>query len=253
MRLASLWPGRAARSQREERLPVGHRVYAIGDIHGCNALLVRLLDAIARDIVANPAAHVTLVYLGDYIDRGPQSADVISLVAQPLKGVDDTIRLKGNHEEMLERFLADPSYGSAWRQFGGLATLASYGVDVRAVQAGRDYDMAARALFQAMPASHSALVEALTYSYVKGGYFFCHAGVRPGVALEQQQPSDLCWIRHEFLASTEKFGKVVVHGHSPVESPEVLPNRINVDTGAYATGKLSCAVLEGDSVEFLQT
>jgi len=250
MRLAKLWTGKV--SPPGPRLPPGQRVYAIGDIHGCHALLVRLLSRIAHDLAARPAQHVTLVYLGDYIDRGPHSAQVLSLIDQALPGVDETIRLKGNHEIMLEQFLAAPENGGPWVQVGGLTTLASYKVDVKRVLLGRDYPQAAESLVRAMPDRHLELIQSLAYSHATGGYFFCHAGVRPGVALDQQQPSDLCWIRREFLDSEGDFGKVVVHGHSPVEEPDVWPNRINVDTGAYATGNLTAVVLEDNNVGFLR-
>jgi serine/threonine protein phosphatase 1 len=251
MRLSRLWKSAKVSSAQEPQVPDGQRVYAIGDVHGCRAHLAGLLDRIGQDSARKGAAEISLVYLGDYIDRGPQSSEVIELVLRVPIWADHVVRLKGNHEEMLERFLADPGYGSAWRQFGGLATLASYGVDTRAIQLGREYERAARDLERAMPATHHNFVSSLPYAHTIGDYFFCHAGVRPGVALEEQRNSDLCWIRYEFLSSAEDFGRVVVHGHSPVESPEVLANRVNVDTGAYATGVLSCAVIESTRVDFI--
>jgi serine/threonine protein phosphatase 1 len=251
MRLSQLWKSNKSSSSQRPQVPAGQRVYAIGDVHGCRAHLAGLLDRIGRDVASKDRAEVTLVYLGDYIDRGPQSAEVIDLVLAQPTWADQVVRLKGNHEEMLERFLADPTYGNAWRQFGGLATVASYGVDTKGLQLGRDLERTARDLERAMPATHHNFVATLPYAHTIGDYFFCHAGVRPGVALEQQRASDLCWIRHEFLSSDDDFGLVVVHGHSPVESPEVFANRVNVDTGAYATGVLSCAVIEGARVDFI--
>ena len=251
MRLSQLWKSFNAEPQGERRLPEGQRIYAIGDIHGCDSHLVGLLDSIRLDVAAKPKAHVTLVYLGDYIDRGPHSAQVLSLVARSNPWANTTVRLKGNHEEMLERFLVEPAYGGAWRQFGGVPTLASYGVDVKAFQLGRDLDRAALELSRAIPEVHHNLIKSLPYSHIVGDYFFCHAGVRPGVALEQQQPSDLCWIRQEFLSSDADFGLIVVHGHTPVDAPDVWPNRVNVDTGAYATGILTCAVIEGAGMDFI--
>ena len=251
MRLSQLWKSATARPQRERGLPSGQRIYAIGDIHGCHAQLVGLLERIRRDVAAKPRADVTLIYLGDYIDRGPRSAEVVTQALIDVPWARRTIRIKGNHEVMLDRFLMEPAYGAAWRQFGGLTTLGSYGVDLKAFQLGQDLERASNALARAMPSTHHAFMRSLVYSYEAGDYYFCHAGVRPGVALEQQQPADLCWIRQEFLSSEQDFGLIIVHGHTPVESPEVHSNRVNVDTGAYATGVLSCAVLEGSSIDFI--
>jgi serine/threonine protein phosphatase 1 len=251
MQLSKLWKPTRTPSQRQRGLPPGHRIYAIGDVHGCRTHLAALLEKIRSDVSTRQASHVTLVYLGDYIDRGPDSAGVLALAMSNVSWADQTVRIKGNHEEMLERFLAEPSYGMAWRQFGGVPTLASYGIETRSFQLGRELEQVSRDLSRAMPTEHHNFIRSLVYSHTEGGYFFCHAGVRPGVALEQQQPADLCWIRHEFLSSLEEFGLMIVHGHSPVEAPEVHPNRVNVDTGAYATGCLSCAVLEGERIDFI--
>jgi hypothetical protein len=163
------------------------------------------------------------------------------------------IALKGNHEELFEAFLRDPGVGSHWRQLGGLETLHSYGVPVAAVMIGKGFEEASKALLQAIPEDHLRFLASLKLSVSVGDYFLCHAGVRPGVALEKQSAEDLLWIRDEFLNSKKNFGKVVVHGHTPTEAPEVLPNRINIDTGAFATGRLTCLVLERGSRRFLFT
>ena len=251
MRLSRLWKPSQTPSLRQRGLPPGHRVYAIGDVHGCRSHLAAILERIRADAAARPADHVTLVYLGDYIDRGPDSAGVLAMAMTDVPWADLTVRIKGNHEEMLERFLAEPSYGMAWRQFGGIPTLASYGIETKSFQLGRELEQVSRDLSRAMPTEHHNFIRSLVYSHVAGGYFFCHAGVRPGVALEQQQPANLCCIRNEFLSWQEEFDLVVVHGHTPVETPEVHPHRVNVDTGAYATGSLSCAVLEGARIDFI--
>ena len=144
---------------------------------------------------------------------------------------------------LLESFLADPAVGEHWRRLGGLETLHSYGVPVTGLMVGKAYEEAADRLRDAMPAEHTSFLRSLKNSYSTDKYFLCHAGVRPGVPLERQREEDLLWIRDEFLSSTKDFGKIVVHGHTPVEEPEVLPNRINIDTGAFATGRLTCVVL----------
>jgi serine/threonine protein phosphatase 1 len=228
------------------------RIYAIGDIHGRSDLLDRMVVAIARDLEAHPAAESVTVTLGDYVDRGPDSHGVLDrLIRNPFP--TRLVALKGNHEALFETFMQDPSIADHWRRLGGLETLHSYGVAVGSMMLGRNYEEAARALRAAVPPAHLELLASLKTTLTMGRYFLCHAGVRPGVALERQSEQDLLWIRDEFLASTADFGKIVVHGHTPREKPEVLANRINVDTGAFLTGRLTCAVLEQDSVRFLST
>ncbi len=228
------------------------RVYVIGDIHGRSDLLDRIVDEIERDIDKNPAAESVTVTLGDYVDRGPDSRGVLDRLARnpfPTK----YIALKGNHEELFEAFLSDPTIAAGWRRLGGLETLYSYGVSVASLMLGKGFDQASRAFRQAVPEEHLRFLTSLELSISVGEYFLCHAGVRPGVPLEHQRAEDLLWIRDEFLSSKSSFGKVVVHGHTPIESPEVLPNRINIDTGAYMTGRLTCLVLERASRRFLST
>jgi serine/threonine protein phosphatase 1 len=165
----------------------------------------------------------------------------------------DYIPLKGNHEALFETFLNDPLVAEHWRRLGGLETLVSYGVPVRGLMIGKDYEQAARSLHSAVPPEHLSFISSLRISLLVGRYFICHAGVRPGIPLERQTEEDLLWIRDQFLQSRADFGKIVVHGHTPAERPELLPNRINVDTGAYMTGCLTCAVLDGELVRFLST
>lgn len=227
-----------------------HRLYVIGDIHGRADLLDRMVAGIARDLDAKPIEDPLTVTLGDYIDRGPNSRGVLDrLTRNPFP--TGFIALKGNHEALLLAFLDDPSTAIHWRRLGGLETLHSYGVDVGPLMRGRDYEKAAEALQAAMPPEHLDFLAALRGPLTVGRYFLCHAGVRPGVPLQQQSEDDLLWIRDEFLDSKTDFGKIVVHGHTPTEEPELLPNRINVDTGAFMTGRLTCAVLEGEEVRFL--
>jgi serine/threonine protein phosphatase 1 len=147
------------------------------------------------------------------------------------------------------RFLADPADGRQWLGFGGLETLASYGI--AATRRSLTYNEARAALIAALPLEHQDFFLSLKYCEAIGDFFFCHAGVRPGVELEKQDPQDLIWIRYVFLDWPHDFEKMIVHGHTPVQMPELLPNRVNVDTGAFASGRLTCAVIEGNAIEFL--
>jgi serine/threonine protein phosphatase 1 len=227
------------------------RLYVIGDIHGRLDLLDRLIDEIDRD-AKEQGANCLTVTLGDYIDRGPDSRGVLErLLSNPFPG--DYVALKGNHEALLQSFLEDPAVGAQWRHLGGLETLHSFGVSVAAMMRGRNYDQAADQLRAALSPAHTRFLASLKMSLTVGRYFLCHAGVRPGVKLERQSPDDLLWIRDDFLNSTGDFGKIVVHGHTPTVEPKVLPNRINIDTGAFATGRLTCVVLEGESRRFIST
>lgn len=226
------------------------RIYAIGDIHGRLDLLERAIAAVARDVDRHGPAALT-VTLGDYIDRGPASRGVIErLAASPFP--TPYVALKGNHEALLEKFLSDPLVGLHWRALGGLETLHSYGVPVGELRLGKNVEAAADGLRAALPEHHLNFLRSLKTSFSHGQYFLCHAGVRPGIALERQSEEDLLWIRDAFLSSTMNFGKIVVHGHTPIERPDVQPNRINIDTGAFATGQLTCVVLDEDGHRFLK-
>ena len=238
---------------RGEQKPIKNtRIYVIGDIHGRLDLLDRLIDAIHGDADEYSGVCLT-VTLGDYIDRGPDSRGVIErLLANPFPG--KYVALKGNHEALLETFLEDPAIGAQWRELGGLETLHSFGVPVVPLMVGRKYDQSAEQLRAALSTNHTKFLTSLETSLMAGRYFLCHAGIRPGVLLERQSKQDLLWIRDEFLNSRMDFGKIIVHGHTPVEEPEVLPNRINIDTGAFATGRLTCLVLEeGERHRFIAT
>jgi serine/threonine protein phosphatase 1 len=228
------------------------RVYVVGDIHGRSDLLDRMVEEINRDLEAKPAAETLTVTLGDYVDRGPDSRGVLDrLICNPFP--TEYIALKGNHEELFEIFLRDPAIGPRWRQLGGLETLHSYGVPVASLMVGKGFEEASRALRESVPKAHLSFLGSLKLSFSVVDYFLCHAGVRPGIPLERQAAEDLLWIRGTFLNSKTSLGKVVVHGHTPTEAPEVLPNRINIDTGAFLTGRLTCLVLEGSSQRFLCT
>jgi serine/threonine protein phosphatase 1 len=223
--------------------PKGMRVYAVGDVHGRVDLFDELAGAIERDLATAPASVVT-VLLGDYIDRGPCSADVVDRLAAG--GFPTPIRaLRGNHEQMLLQFLRKPSELESWRRYGGLETLLSYGVNVAKPMRGEAYEETRDALLLALPPAHHRFLTATELSASYGDYFFCHAGVRPRVPLDRQQAEDLMGIREGFLSFGGTFGKVVVHGHTPVGAPDFRANRINIDTGAFATSALTCLVLEG--------
>ncbi|ADZ71444.1 metallophosphoesterase [Polymorphum gilvum] len=234
-------------------LPEGTRVYAVGDIHGRFDLLWRLAGAIEADLAARPVARVVEVYLGDYVDRGPDSARVVDWLSRPAAGGRERICLMGNHEHALLSFLADPGLFAQWRQFGGGETLISYGIDLPARADQADPERLRAALRAALPVSHLRFLRALPALHRIGGYAFVHAGVKPGVTLDAQVETDLLWIRQEFLDYPGDFGAVVVHGHTPQDTIDLKPNRINIDTGAYMTNRLTCAVLDADGVRFLQT
>jgi serine/threonine protein phosphatase 1 len=228
------------------------RTYVIGDIHGRSDLLDRMVDLISLDLETNPVGDCLTVTIGDYIDRGPDSRGVLDrLAGNPFS--TRFVALKGNHEALFETFLSDPSIAEQWRRLGGLETLHSYGIPVTELMVGKNYEQASKALRNAVPEEHLKFLAALKTSMTVGRYFLCHAGVRPGIPLERQSDEDLLWIRDEFLNSKADFGKIIVHGHTPTERVEVLPNRINIDTGAFATGRLTCVVLENAEPRFLST
>lgn len=243
----------AIERRKGPQLAPGLRIYAIGDIHGRLDLLKRLLGLIDNDLQASPVEFSCAIFLGDYVDRGPSSKGVLEHLIEAPKVSDEYIFLRGNHEEVLLSFLEDASVMAEWSQFGGLETLYSYGVNPRLPLNSNDHPGLQRRFRDQLPPSHREFLMATPTFFEAGGYFFVHAGVRPGVALADQNPSDLLWIRDEFLFATYPFEKIIVHGHTPVETPELLPRRINVDTGAYLTGRLSCVVLEGADRRLLAT
>jgi len=232
-----------SRDKQRPRVPDGIRIYAIGDIHGRADLLDGTLKRIDADLKTNPVAHAIEVFLGDYIDRGPASRQVLDrLVAR--NRTHQAVFLKGNHETYLIDFVTNPLILEDWKRVGGFATLMSYGITP---STNAEAQLAA-AFDQALPESHRQFLGNLKLSFTCGDFFFVHAGVRPGIPLEKQREEDLLWIRQDFLLSEEDFGKIIVHGHTPVAHPDIRPNRINIDTGAFATGRLTCLKLEGDDM-----
>jgi serine/threonine protein phosphatase 1 len=236
-------------------VPPGTAVYAIGDIHGRLDLLENLLRQIADDAARHEDSGRRLIFLGDYVDRGPSSSDVIErLLTDPLPGFK-TVYLMGNHEEAMLDFVAERSDGLGWMSYGGLETLLSYDVPVRRMPNTPEATAELRQLLvERLPQTHVDFLRDGAFSHTVGDYVFVHAGVRPGLALEKQSPADLLWIREEFLRSrTPLPGRVVVHGHTICDLPQDLGARINIDTGAFASGRLTALVLRGGGRRFLST
>lgn len=243
-----------SRSGERPRLPDQTRVYAIGDVHGRLDLLRKLVRMIEQDNALRARARVKLVVLGDFIDRGPDSAEVVRALLAIAAKTRNLIVLKGNHEQAMVGGLAgDFDALEMWLAYGGEATLTSWGVresligmhDVRALLADAE---------QRIPASVTNWMSRLPVTYRAGDYLFVHAGVRPGVPLDRQDPKDLLWIRNDFLESTEDHGAMIVHGHSIREDgPDFQLNRIGIDTGAYRTGTLTALALEADRCWTLST
>ncbi|MGC1303406.1 MAG: metallophosphoesterase family protein [Caulobacteraceae bacterium] len=244
----ALWGGppgspRRASPSRYERSTEGMLVYAIGDIHGRADLLANLLARIDEDSAGSDAPR-RLVLLGDYVDRGPGSREVIELLVQLKSRGDEVVHLLGNHDATLLDFLMDPQVGPTWCAHGGLQTLMSYGVQPPAV--GADYAawVHARSMFlKALPQSHKEFFTSAQLQWQIGSYFFSHAGVRPQTTLAEQSRRDLLWIRKDFIDDTRPLEKIIVHGHTPAMAVHVDDRRIGVDTGAYATGVLAAVRL----------
>jgi serine/threonine protein phosphatase 1 len=229
--------------------PPDTRIYAVGDIHGRADLLTEVIERIERDLERRPVGRSVEIYLGDYIDRGPDSKDVIDLLAVRLVQ-GRAVCLRGNHEDMMERFLHDPHHLEAWLRLGGLQTLASYGVVQRSGHAEGEEILHQR-FRKAFPRAHELFLKCLKPWCACGDFLFVHAGIRPGVPLEQQTLGDLLWIRDEFLSSQHDHGKLIVHGHTPVPHPDIHANRINIDTGACWSSTLTCLAIEGTSLLFI--
>ncbi len=241
--------------------PEGHVIYAIGDVHGREDLLSDLVTKIEADLQSLGKGLIgNLVFLGDYVDRGLGSKGVLNhlLVLEKKLGEGeiwgDVYFLKGNHEEALLHFLEDPGFGEQWLVHGGTETLLSYGVSPPKDQSdAHEWREVSMALKKALGGEHRSFMERLQSSVILGDYIFVHAGLRPGKPIEQQTEQDMLWIRKDFLSSTSRFEKKVVHGHSPKKLPYNDHRRIGVDTGAYITGVLTAVRLEGDKVSFLHT
>lgn len=221
----------------------GLRFYAIGDVHGRADLLSALFERITGEIARDRPDDWRIVFLGDYVDRGAWSRQTLDLLAA-LVGDERILALRGNHDQGFLDFLADPHGAHLFRSYGGAETAASYGVEAdfgTAEATARTH----RALVDAVPAAHRAFLDALPVSVEIGDFFLCHAGIRPGIALERQVADDLMWIRSEFLDWPHLHPKVVVHGHTPSRQPQIRPNRVGIDTMAYTSGTLTAFAAEG--------
>ena len=247
----SLFP--SDRGTGEPGVPAGYRVYAVGDIHGRLDLLDAALARIEADIDARDPAQNILVFLGDLIDRGPSSAQVVERLRTYRRPAVRTVFLSGNHEEVLLRLLRGESrFLRDWLSFGGAECARSYGISPSALKR-MEPGAAVAALRKAIPAADQAFFQGLVDTFRIGSYLFVHAGVRPGVPLADQTQADLRWIRRPFLDNDDDHGFIVVHGHTIAEQVDVRANRIGLDTGAYRTGVLTAMGLEGRQRWFLQT
>lgn len=230
-------------------------VYAIGDVHGCIEELKQLEAMIVAD-GQDIEGDKWLVMLGDLVDRGPSSAQVIDHLMSAAPGGMKRICLRGNHEEMMLGALNNPGRSRQFLQFGGEATLQSYGMDSHQISDfAKGSKRRTKELVHAfVPEEHLEFLSSLPVALRLPGYLLVHAGLRPGLPLERQSATDLMWIREDFTNSAYDFGATVVHGHTPVEAPHVTRNRINVDTGCYATGRLTAVrIVPGQELSFLQT
>lgn len=231
--------------------PPERRTYAIGDIHGRLDLLKALNDQIINDSDGRPSE---IIFLGDYIDRGRESAGVVEFLCagEPAPDFEATF-LKGNHEAALLDFLEDSELGPTWARFGGLETLASYGVKAPRTAEPEAWADTREAFKAALPRHHLEFFRALKLSVDRGGYFFAHAGVNPDKPLHGQSESDLLWIREAFIDSESPLESIIVHGHTPEPEPVWDGRRIGIDTGAYASGRLTAVRIDGGDVGFLST
>ncbi|MGJ3648272.1 metallophosphoesterase [Sphingomonas sp. GlSt437] len=234
------------------RLPAGLRVYAIGDVHGRFDCLLQIERAIARDHgLRAPVEQALVIFLGDYVDRGLSSREVLERLTQPGFAGLPARYLIGNHEDAMLRFLAEPRDTAAWLNWGGAATLASYGIAISPTPTPAQLTAAGRALAAALPKAHHDFLVRLELAIELGDFAFVHAGIRPGIALNRQRRADLLEIREPFLSSEALHPRRIVHGHTVTADPVIFANRISIDTGAYATGRLTAAVIEDDRVDIL--
>lgn len=243
---------RSGSEPQQHFLPQGQRVYAIGDIHGRLDLLDELLADIEIDDEVRGATDTTLLFLGDLVDRGPDSCGVVDRVMR-LAGTRKTVLLMGNHEEILIRtWEGERRAAGLLHRVGGRETLMSYGISEMEYEACDLSDLT-QLVADRVPAEHIAFMRGFIDQWQCGQYLFVHAGIRPGLPLEDQKPSDMRWIRNEFLDDTRDHGVMIVHGHSITEAVEERPNRIGIDTGAFASGRLTAIGIEGTERWFLTT
>ena len=237
---------------RRPSLAAGIRIYAVGDIHGRLDLLDELLARVDADLALRPSAKAIFVFLGDYIDRGSHSRETIDRLLEH-RETNECVFLKGNHEQIAIDSLKDPGLFQKWMRLGGVETLVSYGITPSNWTNEKRIVELQAAFHRALPHAHFRFFRDQPTSFICGDFFFAHAGVRPRIELPRQTESDLLWIRDEFLLCREDFGKTIVHGHTPTLEIEVRPNRINIDTGAFATGRLTCLVIEETTLSLIDT
>ena len=232
--------------------PPGKRAYVVGDVHGCQRELLLLLDLIEQDVAQRPVQKTFVVFLGDLIDRGPASRDVVETLLSWRPDFAECFFIKGNHEDSLVRGLnGEPHLLQPWLEYGGSACARSYGLAPHEI-AGQSSEALEHALLSRIPRRHIEFLDSFVDSVEFGDYLLVHAGVRPGVSLAAQASRDLRWIREPFLSSRADFGRMVVHGHTVVDEVDVRSNRIAVDTGVYKSGVLSAVRLEGREIGILQ-
>jgi serine/threonine protein phosphatase 1 len=237
---------------RRPSLPAGLRIYAIGDIHGRLDLLNQLLSLINADVAQFPAIRPVYVFLGDYIDRGRWSRQTIDRLIEHADE-HESVFLKGNHESIAISCLSDRTKIDHWLRLGGMETLSSYGIAPDLFANRKQAAGTHLAFHNALPQSHFRFLRNLRESFASGDFFFVHAGVKPDVDLAHQAEKDLLWIRDEFLLSSRDFGKIIIHGHTPTSEIELRSNRINIDTGAFATGRLTSLVIEAETLSVIDT
>ncbi|TIV69705.1 MAG: serine/threonine protein phosphatase [Mesorhizobium sp.] len=236
----------------DARGPDGMRLYAIGDVHGRHDLLAAMHRRIESELEHAPSSDWRIIHLGDYVDRGPDSKSVIEFLIEARKRDPRNIMLAGNHDIGMLEFLAEPDPDGLFMRFGGIQTAASYGVKLST--GGSWFGRPAHghaALVDAVPQTHVDFLKSLSFSVSFGDFFFCHAGIRPGIPLETQSPLDLIWIRDAFHDHPGLYPKVIVHGHTPVPEAEVMANRVNVDTLAWQAGTLSALAVNGGDKRIL--
>ena len=233
----------------DARGPEGVRLYAIGDVHGRLDLLAAMHHRIESELEQDQPADWRVIHLGDYADRGPDSKGVIDFLIEAQKRDPRHLMLAGNHDIGFLDFLETPDPDGLFMRYGGVQTALSYGVSLTADASwfgkAETVKRGHAALVEAVPQSHVDFLRSLTFSVSFGDFFFCHAGIRPGIPLEQQNPQDLSWIRDIFHNHPGLYPKIVVHGHTPVPEAEVKANRVNVDTLAWQSGNLTALVVDG--------
>lgn len=228
----------------DARGPEAIRLYVIGDVHGRRDLLAEMHARIRAELIRDRPADWRIIHLGDYVDRGPDSKGVLDLLIAAGEADRRVLMLAGNHDIGFLEFLAHPTPKGLFALFGGPETARSYGVALDLADPWR-FREGSEELVRTVPPAHVALLRTLDFSCTFGDFFFCHAGIRPGVPLDEQERMDLIWIRDAFLDWPHLHPKVIVHGHTPTPEPEVMPNRVNVDTGAFKTGRLTALVIDG--------